>query len=128
MIRRPPRSTLFPYTTLFRSNARFYRKNVLVKSFAKSRVAQEEKRQYLAQFIDKARLKAFGVVYEKEALLSEICLLSSGADLVILGLKAPSETEDYAAYFKGVMEGTSSLPHVIFVIANETVDLDNILA
>src|SRR2546430_13356364 len=23
MIRRPPRSTLFPYTTLFRSNARF---------------------------------------------------------------------------------------------------------
>ncbi|OGN61315.1 MAG: hypothetical protein A3F09_03145 [Chlamydiae bacterium RIFCSPHIGHO2_12_FULL_49_11] len=115
-------------TLLLKQNARFYRKNVLVKSFAKSRVAQEEKRQYLAQFIDKARLKAFGVVYEKEALLSEICLLSSGADLVILGLKAPSETEDYAAYFKGVMEGTSSLPHVIFVIANETVDLDNILA
>src|ERR1039457_5183215 len=24
MIRRPPRSTLFPYTTLFRSNARYY--------------------------------------------------------------------------------------------------------
>src|SRR5262245_63809146 len=24
MIRRPPRSTLFPYTTLFRSNAEFY--------------------------------------------------------------------------------------------------------
>src|SRR5256885_12581046 len=25
MIRRPPRSTLFPYTTLFRSNPRYYR-------------------------------------------------------------------------------------------------------
>src|SRR2546426_8768127 len=24
MIRRPPRSTLFPYTTLFRSNGKFY--------------------------------------------------------------------------------------------------------
>src|SRR3712207_9438278 len=28
MIRRPPRSTLFPYTTLFRSESVFYAKNV----------------------------------------------------------------------------------------------------
>src|SRR2546427_4735792 len=27
MIRRPPRSTLFPYTTLFRSGAAFFEKN-----------------------------------------------------------------------------------------------------
>src|SRR5260221_9328897 len=31
MIRRPPRSTLFPYTTLFRSNLEeFFRRNVLI--------------------------------------------------------------------------------------------------
>src|SRR3712207_8029205 len=28
MIRRPPRSTLFPYTTLFRSSGRWHRSNV----------------------------------------------------------------------------------------------------
>src|SRR5256885_5691937 len=28
MIRRPPRSTLFPYTTLFRSGNRFFKKSV----------------------------------------------------------------------------------------------------
>src|SRR5258708_26605191 len=30
MIRRPPRSTLFPYTTLFRSNSREHRRLVLL--------------------------------------------------------------------------------------------------
>src|SRR2546422_8457257 len=30
MIRRPPRSTLFPYTTLFRSRARFSPDNLLI--------------------------------------------------------------------------------------------------
>src|SRR2546427_2712353 len=30
MIRRPPRSTLFPYTTLFRSNATAYTQRVMV--------------------------------------------------------------------------------------------------
>src|SRR3712207_8803485 len=32
MIRRPPRSTLFPYTTLFRSAGRFEAENVVVAS------------------------------------------------------------------------------------------------
>src|SRR3712207_8335765 len=31
MIRRPPRSTLFPYTTLFRSAARIWKKDKAVK-------------------------------------------------------------------------------------------------
>src|SRR3712207_8348277 len=30
MIRRPPRSTLFPYTTLFRSNVRWVRSNAVL--------------------------------------------------------------------------------------------------
>src|SRR2546422_3153745 len=34
MIRRPPRSTLFPYTTLFRSHRRPCRSSYLVKSAA----------------------------------------------------------------------------------------------
>src|SRR2546422_6981323 len=39
MIRRPPRSTLFPYTTLFRSvNERFYRQ-IKPASFPKRRVS-----------------------------------------------------------------------------------------
>src|SRR5256885_12519992 len=38
MIRRPPRSTLFPYTTLFRSRAR-----VLREHFPRQRQAMEQK-------------------------------------------------------------------------------------
>src|SRR5690349_23125410 len=30
MIRRPPRSTLFPYTTLFRSRATFFQRNLSI--------------------------------------------------------------------------------------------------
>src|SRR5258708_39734205 len=33
MIRRPPRSTLFPYTTLFRSSRRIRRRNLLLLGF-----------------------------------------------------------------------------------------------
>src|SRR3712207_6958994 len=37
MIRRPPRSTLFPYTTLFRSSAAFTGRATVLPSFAISR-------------------------------------------------------------------------------------------
>src|SRR3712207_7626081 len=41
MIRRPPRSTLFPYTTLFRSHAAFWEDGYLLKRgyFAEAEVA-----------------------------------------------------------------------------------------
>src|SRR2546426_7519754 len=36
MIRRPPRSTLFPYTTLFRSQGNFYIETILAPHFPDS--------------------------------------------------------------------------------------------
>src|SRR3712207_6885137 len=42
MIRRPPRSTLFPYTTLFRSNAPGYRADVIPRKAAQRAVWQTE--------------------------------------------------------------------------------------
>src|SRR5690349_23064867 len=41
MIRRPPRSTLFPYTTLFRSNPREVEKKLLVQKIKDSDTVQE---------------------------------------------------------------------------------------
>src|SRR5438093_10061757 len=54
MIRRPPRSTLFPYTTLFRSLASLYSVNRAIMSCARCprlraycrRVAREKKRAF----------------------------------------------------------------------------------
>src|SRR3712207_8167491 len=37
MIRRPPRSTLFPYTTLFRSRCSIYRKSIRARLLPTSR-------------------------------------------------------------------------------------------
>src|SRR5687768_17906740 len=42
MIRRPPRSTLFPYTTLFRSQSTFVTKPVIVNGFFESYSASKE--------------------------------------------------------------------------------------
>src|SRR2546430_8068231 len=47
MIRRPPRSTLFPYTTLFRSRANW---RAWSKSFAADRTTQEGGRRNVKQF------------------------------------------------------------------------------
>src|SRR5436853_5730718 len=45
MIRRPPRSTLFPYTTLFRSSAASLRQNcVTVFSFSKNHFSRTRRR------------------------------------------------------------------------------------
>src|SRR3712207_7324715 len=41
MIRRPPRSTLFPYTTLFRSFALIFRHSPHGKRFAAKRVGEQ---------------------------------------------------------------------------------------
>src|SRR2546421_3156939 len=57
MIRRPPRSTLFPYTTLFRSEAK--QKEALVKQ-AKVEVEQAEKNLETA----KASVKVAGAQVE----------------------------------------------------------------
>src|SRR2546426_2499911 len=43
MIRRPPRSTLFPYTTLFRSNTPWYQQATIVWSnFTRPRCARDQ--------------------------------------------------------------------------------------
>src|SRR5437879_10051380 len=42
MIRRPPRSTLFPYTTLFRSSVRLYSTGWIWKPFTPARKARSE--------------------------------------------------------------------------------------
>src|SRR3712207_6961657 len=42
MIRRPPRSTLFPYTTLFRSRGAYVEPTIVRARSATDRVAQEE--------------------------------------------------------------------------------------
>src|SRR5437870_11193806 len=42
MIRRPPRSTLFPYTTLFRSHAQVVLEGMAVRGEPRSRHARQE--------------------------------------------------------------------------------------
>src|SRR2546430_7096111 len=47
MIRRPPRSTLFPYTTLFRSLVNAYLKICIKKGYVKVRRMPARRRAYL---------------------------------------------------------------------------------
>src|SRR3712207_8916041 len=50
MIRRPPRSTLFPYTTLFRSRARMQR-CVAVSPFLGSRAGSDSNRRLVLRVV-----------------------------------------------------------------------------
>src|SRR5690349_23026680 len=43
MIRRPPRSTLFPYTTLFRSNRRHVRESTSARAFEQCDLGAEQR-------------------------------------------------------------------------------------
>src|SRR3712207_8717546 len=55
MIRRPPRSTLFPYTTLFRSHEAALRRTVALKMILSGRAAHPEE---LARFRAEAEAAA----------------------------------------------------------------------
>src|SRR5260370_13925929 len=73
MIRRPPRSTLFPYTTLFRSHRQHIRRGLLQDSDA--RLAYRLQRVYLAasdrehQFVD---IQSCGLKLRSEEHTSEL--------------------------------------------------------
>src|SRR2546422_3837772 len=55
MIRRPPRSTLFPYTTLFRSHARAHRRANRSGVPGSTRAAPLARRQSLARALSTTR-------------------------------------------------------------------------
>src|SRR5260370_32645543 len=54
MIRRPPRSTLFPYTTLFRSGFDLGRQHWLDESGRAFRSGQRRQIEYLCRVVDQA--------------------------------------------------------------------------
>src|SRR2546430_12707433 len=61
MIRRPPRSTLFPYTTLFRSTLRYLRPLASIASFAL--FVYLLKRSGPGAVLDKIRLLGWGFAF-----------------------------------------------------------------
>src|SRR5260370_5346969 len=70
MIRRPPRSTLFPYTTLFRSGPRTSRDGLILRTHAVEHIAE-----LTAAFADigdrRLDLRVLGGVVDEIALRSE---------------------------------------------------------
>src|SRR3989441_6523718 len=64
MIRRPPRSTLFPYTTLFRSLERLHREENERLERVSGLTQEEARRQLLANLRSEARFEAAGMIKE----------------------------------------------------------------
>src|SRR5258708_35308865 len=60
MIRRPPRSTLFPYTTLFRSNRYFIKNNL---QFNKQKIVELTKEQLTKDYNDLQSIRKIGKKY-----------------------------------------------------------------
>src|SRR3712207_7403034 len=58
MIRRPPRSTLFPYTTLFRSGGRDRRRRARYGNHAAHRLLDQSLRDHVSSPVADSRLSA----------------------------------------------------------------------
>src|SRR5262245_62222832 len=77
MLRRPPRSTLFPYTTLFRSNpSPFTYKGTVSYIVGRGRVAildpGPEHEQHIAKLLDAVRNETVTHVFRSEEHTSEL--------------------------------------------------------
>src|SRR5258706_5513102 len=96
MIRRPPRSTLFPYTTLFRSPTKQTRHRGVVPLPARSQDGESETRlegiaMMLAAFPGSEQLAAFGVKRSEEH-TSELQSLTNLVCRLLLEKKKPNST------------------------------------
>src|SRR3712207_8286257 len=60
MIRRPPRSTLFPYTTLFRSSGHLVVQGLLVRAPQLAQAVEQRERRYerAAEALDEVTLRS----------------------------------------------------------------------
>src|SRR3712207_8423962 len=76
MIRRPPRSTLFPYTTLFRSE---------------SRIAQLEEKLRSAQVIDRSELS------DDVVRVGSKVAVDSGGEYIIVGSTEADRSEEHTS-------------------------------
>src|SRR2546430_12785384 len=89
MIRRPPRSTLFPYTTLFRSSKPAHNRwSVLLKNLGNNTGA--------LRFVDAPELSAT-VVAVREDGQHEIELDTAESAPVILDRRAPVRSEEHTS-------------------------------
>src|SRR2546428_8984981 len=102
MIRRPPRSTLFPYTTLLRSRADFHLNVIVVDNHSTDRtteILREIGDRRLKHIVPKRRDLAIGGCWRSEEHTSE---LQSRSDLVcrlLLEKKKKRTFTDYATTF-----------------------------
>src|SRR2546428_7451130 len=69
MIRRPPRSTLFPYATLFRSRFDTYAAHLSITDRAQARTLLENQRSQLTERIKVLLLGAFGVAPDQAGMI-----------------------------------------------------------
>src|SRR2546427_10780742 len=90
MIRRPPRSTLFPYTTLFRSMEVFERYGT-----------EEHKKQWLQPLLEGKIRSAFAMTEPKvassDATNIESSIVRDGAEYVINGHKWWTRSEEHTS-------------------------------
>ena len=79
----------------------------------------------------KALMAGFRTGAVAEVLVGEFQSLlhqsSADADLVLLGMRAPAENEDYAAYYGALLERTHTLPTTALILAAEELEFSEIL-
>src|SRR6185503_18047849 len=92
MIRQPPRSTLFPYTTLFRSMGRLDGKVALISGGARGQGAVEAR-----MFCAEGAKVLFGDILDEEGAALEKELRDGGADAAYVHLDVTKEDDWLAA-------------------------------
>jgi hypothetical protein len=114
---------------LLRTSMDWRQARVHVKLVVEDEPAAAAARENLVTMIEGLRIgaEAHILVADTEAFPTILQESSADADLVMLGLAAPTRVDDFPAYYLRLQEMTDDLPATAFVLASEDLDFGEVL-
>ena len=122
-------SLLMILAYLMRTSLQWRGVDVRLKMVVPNARAAEDARSNLERVVEATRtgVQPEVLVSNGRPFLEMLQASSRDADLVLMGLRAPTDDFDYVEYYEGIMRQTDGLPSTMFVLAAEEVAFRDVL-